>query len=182
MGEPLWILPKFRQELLALIEEFSDLPFKGIHLDLEPNQLAGEKYNEIYLLRQLIRTLQAANRVSRVPIGLSIHYRYLEPDKTDLCFGCSLENLDLEEVTLMIYVSNPIRVAQLAGPIIKQYSNVKFSIAQSVEPILTQKESYFTKTKKEFKAKMSGLYSELNHDNFSTIFIQSWEDFERMLP
>ena len=158
------------------------MPFKGIHLDLEPNQLAGEKYNEIYLLRQLIRTLQAANRVSRVPIGLSIHYRYLEPDKTDLCFGCSLENLDLEEVTLMIYVSNPIRVAQLAGPIIKQYSNVKFSIAQSVEPILTQKESYFTKTKKEFKAKMSGLYSELNHDNFSTIFIQSWEDFERMLP
>ena len=84
LGEPLWILPKFRQELLGLIEEFADLPFKGIHLDLEPNQLAGEQYREIYLLRQLIRTLQAAKRVSQVPIGLSIHYRYLQPDKNDL--------------------------------------------------------------------------------------------------
>jgi hypothetical protein len=180
LGEPLWILPKFRQELLGLIEEFSDLPFKGIHLDLEPNQLTSEQYREVYLLRQLVRTLQAAKRVSRVPIGLSIHYRYLQPDKNDLCLGCALENLDLDEVTLMIYVSNPIRVAQLAGPIAKRYPRIKFSIAQSVESILTKKESYFTKTKKEFRAKMTQLYSEMKPDNFSTIFVQSWEDLERM--
>jgi hypothetical protein len=78
LGEPLWILPKFRQDLLTLIEKFSDFPFKGIHLDLEPNQLASERYGETYLLRQLIRTLQAAKRVSRLPIGLSIHYRFFE--------------------------------------------------------------------------------------------------------
>ena len=182
LGEPLWILPKFRQELLALIESFSHLPFRGIHLDLEPNQLASEQFGETYLLRQLIRTLQAAKRVSRIPLGLSIHYQFLEPDKRDLCLGCALENLDLEEVTLMIYVSNPIRVAQLAGTIVNRYPNVKFSIAQSVEPILTKEESYFTKTKKDFRAKMNQLYSEMKHDNFSTIFIQSWEDLEGMKP
>ena len=182
MGEPLWILPKFRQELLTLIEKFSDFPFKGIHLDLEPNQLASEQYSETYLLEQLIRTLHAAKRVSRLPIGLSIHFRYLEPDKNDLCFGCALENLDLEEVTLMIYVSNPLRVAELAGSIANRYPRVKFSIAQSVEPILLKEESYFTKTKKEFRAKMKQLYSEMKHNNFSTIFIQSWEDLEGMKP
>jgi outer membrane protein TolC len=182
LGEPLWILPKFRQELLALIEKFSDFPFKGIHLDLEPNQLASEQYSETYLLRQLIRTLQAAKRVSRLPIGLSIHFRYLQPGKQDFCFGCALENLDLEEVTLMIYVSNPLRVAQLADPILNRYPKVKFSIAQSVEPILMKEESYFTKTKKEFRAKMNQLYAEMKHNNFSTIFIQSWEDLEGMRP
>ena len=182
LGEPLWILPKFRQELLTLIEKFSDFPFKGIHLDLEPNQLASEQYSETYLLEQLIRTLHAAKRVSRLPIGLSIHFRYLEPDENDLCFGCVLENLDLEEVTLMIYVSNPLRVAEIAGSIANRYPRVKFSIAQSVEPILLKEESYFTKTKKEFRAKMKQLYSEMKHNNFSTIFIQSWEDLEGMTP
>ena len=82
----------------------------------------------------------------------------------------------------MIYVSNPIRVAQLAGSILDRYPSVTFSIAQSVEPVLKKEESYFTKTKKEFRAKMSQLHSEMNHNNFSTIFIQSWKDFERMLP
>jgi len=182
LGEPLWILPKFRQELLTLIKKFSDFPFKGIHLDLEPNQLASEQYSEPYLLRQLIRTLQAAKRVSRLPIGLSIHFRYLQPDKYDFCLGCALENLDLDEVTLMIYVSNPLRVAELAGPILGRYPMVKFSIAQSVEPILMKEESYFTKTKKEFRAKMNQLYAKMKHNNFSTIFIQSWEDLEGMRP
>ena len=182
LGEPLWILPKFRQELLTLIEKFSDFPFKGIHLDLEPNQLASEQYSETYLLEQLIRTLHAAKRVSHLPIGLSIHFRYLEPGENDLCFGCALENLDLEEVTLMIYVSNPLRVAELAGPILNRYPRVKFSIAQSVEPILLKEESYFTKTKKELRAKMNQLYSEMKHNNFSTIIIQSWEDLRGMRP
>jgi hypothetical protein len=126
--------------------------------------------------------LQAAKRVSRVPIGLSIHYRYLQPDKNDLCLGCALENLDLEEVTLMIYVSNPMRVAQLANPIAKRYPRIKFSIAQSVESILTKEESYFTKTKNEFRAKMTQLHTKMKRDNFSTIFVQSWEDLERMQP
>jgi hypothetical protein len=59
---------------------------------------------------------------------------------------------------------------------------VKFSIAQSVEPILMKEESYFTKTKKEFRAKMNQLYAKMKHNNFSTIFIQSWEDLEGMRP
>ena len=182
LGEPLWILPKHRQKLLALIGKLSDFPFKGIHLDLEPNQLEGEKFSESFLLEQLILTLQAAINVSRIPIGLSIHFRYLEPDRYDICFGCALENIDLEEVTLMIYVTNPIRVAQIARKILDNFPNVHFSLAQSVEPILAKEESYATYSSKEFLIKMKQLRSELNYDNFNNIFIQSWEDLQRMKP
>ncbi|NNL75587.1 MAG: TolC family protein, partial [Desulfobacterales bacterium] len=182
LGEPLWILPEFRTEMLALIKKLSDLPFKGLHLDLEPNQLSSHKYDEAYLLRQLVKTLRAARKMSRVPVGLSIHYRFFESDRSGLCLGCALETVGLEEVTLMIYVSNPIRVAEIAGAILKSYPRLKFSVAQSVEPILAKQESHYTKTKKEFRQMMRQLYANLNHNNFSAIFIQSWQDFERMTP
>jgi len=73
LGEPLWILPKYRRDLLGIIQELEDIPFTGLHLDLEPNQLDQARDDNKYLLTQLVHTLQSVKSVSPWPVGLSIH-------------------------------------------------------------------------------------------------------------
>lgn len=183
LGEPLWILPRYRQDLLEIIQLLKDLPFTGLHLDLEPNQLDQNRYDNRYLLAQLMHTLQSVKRISPWPVGLSIHYRYLDPKKNELCLGCALSNLNIAEIILMIYVANPVRVAELALPILTRFPTISFAIAQSVEPILSVKESHATQGNKQFSIKMAKLQAAMTPmANFTTIAIQSWEDLIRLKP
>jgi len=183
LGEPLWILPKYRRNLLEIIQVLKDIPFTGLHLDLEPNQLDQNRHGNKYLLTQLLHTLQSVKRVSPWPVGLSIHPRYLEPQKNQLCLGCALSNLEINETILMIYVANPVRVAQLALPILSRFPKLSFSIAQSVEPILPVEESYARQSRKQFQTRMKELGTAMvPAANFTTIAIQSWEDFLKLKP
>lgn len=183
LGEPLWILPKYRRDLLEIIQKVKDIPFTGLHLDLEPNQLDQNRHGNKYLLTQLLHTLQSVKKVSPWPVGLSIHPRYLDPHKNQLCLGCALSNLEINEAILMIYVANPVRVAQLALPILSRFPEISFSIAQSVESILSIEESYATRGRKQFQTRMRELRAAMvPAANFTTIAIQSWEDFLRLKP
>jgi outer membrane protein TolC len=182
LGEPLWILPAYRQDLMAIIQQMADLPFSGLHLDLEPNQLDDAQYNEAYLLAQLVRTLQAAKRLSPWPVGLSIHPRYLDDARTDICLGCALTNIGLDELTLMVYVTSPQRVSQICRSIQKQFPGLSVSVAQSVEPILNADESYAGKGKAYFVQQMKVLTDAMQGDNFNGILIQSYSDFTDMQP
>lgn len=183
LGEPLWILPKYRRDLLEIIQELEDIPFTGLHLDLEPNQLDQARHDNKYLLTQLVHTLQSVRRVSPWPVGLSIHPRYLDPHKNQLCLGFALSNLEINEIILMIYVANPVRVAQLALPILSRFPKLFFSIAQSVEPLLSVEESYAMRGRKQFQTRMRELRAAMvPAANFTTIAIQSWEDFLRLKP
>ncbi len=183
LGEPLWILPKYRRDLLLIIQKVKDIPFTGLHLDLEPNQLDQTRHGNKYLLTQLLHTLQSVKRISPWPVGLSIHPRYLDPHKNQLCLGCALSNLEIDEVILMIYVANPVRVAQLALPILSRFPEISFSIAQSVEPILSVEESYAMRGRKQFQTRMRELRAAVvPAANFTTIAIQSWEDLLRLKP
>lgn len=183
LGEPLWILPAYRQDLLKIIGQLDGFPFTGLHLDLEPNQLDQARYDDKYLLVQLLHSLQAVTEISPWPVGLSLHPRYLDTQKNGLCLGCALSNLKINEILLMIYVSNPKRVAELGLPIMERFPNISFSIAQSVEPILSKVESYATQGRKKFKTQMEKLREFLRPmDNFSTIAIQSWTDYNRLRP
>jgi hypothetical protein len=182
LGEPLWILPAHRQDLMTIVQRLSDLPFDGLHLDLEPNQLDDNRYGETYLLSQLIRTLQGAKRISPWPVGLSIHPRYLEDDRTDICLGCALTNIGLDELTLMVYITRPQRVSRIVRSIQARFPELSVSVAQSVEPILNADESYAGKGRSNFIRQMEVLAEELAGGNFKGILIQSYSDYADMTP
>jgi outer membrane protein TolC len=182
LGDPLWILEPHRPDLTALIQKLADLPFQAIHLDLEPNQLAMGSYDEADLKAQLIKTLRAVKAVTRLPIGLSIHYRYLLDLSQGLCLGCAFKEIGMDEIALMIYVSNPERVAQIAGPIIRRFPELTFSIAQSVEPILPPEQSYHAQSRDRFLSQMGDLQAALDFKNVRSILIQSWENYNEMRP
>ena len=57
LGEPTWILPGHRRDLLAVLQSLKAFAFDGLHLDMEPNQLDPALFSEEYLLAQLVRTL-----------------------------------------------------------------------------------------------------------------------------
>jgi len=183
LGEPLWILPKYRGNLLHIIQQLQDFPFTGLHLDLEPNQLEETRYSNKYLLAHLLRTLQSVKKVSPWPVGLSIHPRYFDPRKNQICLGCALSKLEINEVILMIYVANPIRVTELSLPILRRFPKLSFSIAQSVEKLLSKEESYAMRGRNQFKTRMGALQTAMIPvANFNTIVIQSWEDFLSLKP
>lgn len=182
LGEPLWILPDYRSALLNVVERMSELPFQGIHLDLEPQQLAHLGLGEPYLLDQLIESVSAVSAITDLPVGLSVHYRYLDASRPDGGLGSGLEAAGVTEVALMIYNANVARVARIAEPILQRYPVVDFSIAQSVEPILTPEESHATRSRRQFLDHMRHLRSELRAPNFQTIFVQSWTHYEEMKP
>jgi hypothetical protein len=182
VGEPSWILPEYRRDLLNLVQELSVFEFSGLHLDLEPNQLNAEIYSESYLLGQLLATVQAVRQVSPWPVGLSIHPRYLDEKKTQVCLGCALSQLALDEVALMIYSSKPETVADRFKKVAAAYPDLPLSVAQSVEPVLTDKESYSKFSRTEFFAVMVRLQGLLGKQKPAAVIIQSWQDFERMKP
>jgi outer membrane protein TolC len=182
LGEPSWILPEFRQDLLNLVQELSAFEFSGLHLDLEPNQLNSEIYSESYLLGQLLATVQSVRQVSPWPLGLSIHPRYLDEKQTNICLGCALSQLALDEVALMIYSSKPETVANRFNKVAAAYPDLSLSLAQSVEPILTGKESYSGFTRGAFFNAMARLQNLIGNEKPAAVIIQSWRDFERMKP
>jgi len=115
-------------------------------------------------------------------VGLSVHPRYLDEKRTDVCLGCSLTNLGLQEIVLMVYVTNPKRVAQISRPILKRYPNLNFSIAQSVEPILAPEESYANRNREVFMQQMQKLGENMDLENFTGILVQSYKDYLDMKP
>ncbi len=158
------------------------ISFNGLHLDLEPNKLKGRGYPEDYLLSQLLRTFQVVENESPWPMGISLHPRYLFPDQNKVCVGCALSNMQIREIALKIYVSNPKRVIELAEPIMDKHQKLKFSIVQNVELDRPTGESYAGKGRAKFHAGMYQLTSTIKNANFSTILIQSWKDYVGLKP
>ena len=91
LGEPSWILPEHRGDLIALLKALSGLPFAGVNLDLEPNQLDEAGLGTTYLLEELLKTLADAKLASPWPVALSIHPRYMAAPLGDIDFATALE-------------------------------------------------------------------------------------------
>jgi hypothetical protein len=115
-------------------------------------------------------------------VGLSVHYRYLDAARPDGGLGDDLAAIGVAEVTLMIYNANADRVVAVAGPIMKRYPAIGFSIAQTVESILSPAESYANRTRSAFLGEMRRLWSGLDHANFKGLLVQSWAEYEEMQP
>ncbi len=182
LGEPTWILPTFREDLLHIVQKLKDFSFDGLHLDLEPDQLDTRKYSREYLLAELIHTLHAVKAVSSWPVGLSVHPRYFDRRAFKVCFGCGLESLGISEVVLMVYVADANKVVERVVHILKTNPDLRFSVAVSVEPELSPAESFSGQGRSGLRKAVDSLQRGLVRGNFTGIVIQSWEHLEAMKP
>ena len=72
LAEPSWILPEHRDSLTELIKAFADIPFQGIHLDLEPDQLSVLDQAPLWVLNRLCETVADVKKATLLPVGLSM--------------------------------------------------------------------------------------------------------------
>ncbi len=179
LGEPTWILPEYRQDLLNIIGSVHDFDFSVIHLDLEPNQLAHMQIPDRAILAHLLRTVQAVSRLTSLPIELDLHPRYLSENFDGFCLGCGLQNLDNIAVTLMVYINDPEKVAKRVENIMTRFPDMPFSVAQSVEPQLGDNGSYAGLSKRQFGEKLAVLRQHTD-GRIGCIYIQSWQDYMDM--
>jgi hypothetical protein len=181
LGDPAWILPEHRQELVDLVALFGGLPFRGVHLDLEPDQLpdAGARRGELF--GELLKTLRIVRERTRRPLSISIHPRYLEAGIVPPS-GERLEDLGLEEVLVMIYSTREASVRERMGALMARHPGLRLGLAQSVEPILPPEESYASSGRRIFLGRAASLEGALASPAFGGIFVQSWKDYLEMRP
>lgn len=166
LGDPHWILPQDRPALIRIIATLRSVPFDALHLDLEPEQLAGPAQRTPALLASLADTLAAATLASPWPIGISIHPRDLDVPVDGTPFGVLLGRLRISP-TLMIYVSNPERAIAIAAPLLQRYPDLTFRVAVSLEGSLPRAESLRPFPDAERSRRIAQIESQLAAPNFA---------------
>ncbi|ADW18104.1 outer membrane protein-like protein [Desulfobulbus propionicus DSM 2032] len=182
LGEPSWILAQHRPRLVEIVASLADLPFAGLHLDLEIDQLDERHRRDTKMLTEWAATVEAARRASPWPVGVSLHPRTLKPNGKKKELGAMLDRLQVTEVVLMIYAANPQRVAEVATPILQAFPRQRFSVAQSVEPELSTEESHYQAGRAQFTARMTRLAQLLAAPNFHGLVVQDWSRWQEMQP
>lgn len=141
LGDPSWIEPKHRPELLALVARYRPLAFDGLHLDLEVEQLGWPVPAQ--RLRDWIATLRAVQQASPWPVSVSSHPRWFEPGDAGgvrFCLPCQLP--PLRAISLMIYGPDLARSAARARAIARRWPGQHFRLARSLEAGLAAKPSW----------------------------------------
>lgn len=182
LGDPEWLKPGTGKSLLDVITKVVAYGFDGIHLDLEPDQLAEAKKARAPLLKAMAERVREVREATQLPVAVSLHWRDAMPD-APVCLLCMLRDAGISEVTLMVYSSNPAAVAERVRPIFKAYPTLHFSVAQSVEPasVLSAAESHASLGKKQFQKNMQQLNAALlAQPNYVGIAVQGWDDYQRM--
>ncbi len=180
LGEPTWIYPENRYKLVTIIESLSDVPFRGIHLDIELDQLDESTISVHEQQIELLNTIKLVTRKTDLPITLITHPRY-SVATDDFCLFCELEKTSIFEISLMIYRNNYQAVTAAASKIIDEYPGIKFSISQSIETGISSDNSYNHLDYNELSTEMTKLRSTLLQSNFNGIVIQSWNEFKELL-
>lgn len=179
LGDPSWILPGHRKELLSLVSDLSSLNFSGLHLDLEPDQIAGSEHRRKELLKDLIDTVQAVSAISPWPLGLSVHPRYLEGDLGPIAVR-GFAQAKVREVTVMVYATNIETVTRRMKAIGKQWPALRHSLAISVEKKLPPSESFFSRGTHGVRSVIQTIQHQLSSLVFAGIVVQAWEDYKEM--
>ena len=178
LGEPAWVLPAQRQALLDLLAPLRSLPWDGLNLDLERSQLpAPEQPNWD---RNAIDTLHAVRAAVPWPLALTTHYRELQAPG----FAQRVRAAGATELVAMVYVSNPVRAADIAAPLLLQVpAGLRMAVAQSMERSLTPEESSHGAGKAAALRRWRTLAQALaGQPRFGGIVVQSWEEFKEARP
>jgi len=178
LGDPGWIRPEQRGALLAIIDGLKSVPFDGLHLDLEPEQIDAAADKLPALLGLLAQTLAAASAASPWPLALSIHPRDLDVRLGDSSFAEVLLRLRISP-TIMVYVANPDRAVAIAEPLLGHYPQLSFSVALSLEKSLGPQESLWSYPEDERRRRIERVETRLAAANFSGLTLQledGWGD------
>jgi len=171
LGEPSWLLPAHRDELLKIVQDLRALPFDGLHLDIEPDQLAGLGEAPTSLLPDVLETAQAVRRVSPWRVEISLHPRYLDAQLGSTTLGAALSDADIA-VTLMTYVANPERVIQIVRPLLERYPRLTVHVALSLENSLSAEESLYGYPADERARRINAVEAGLQTPNFAGLTFQ----------
>lgn len=174
LGEPSWITAQGRPELLRLLERYRHLPFAGLHLDLEVEQLGWPVPPE--RLQQWLDTLAAVARHSPWPLAISSHPRWFDALAADApCLPCGLERV--EQISLMIYQRDPQRSAEAARAIAARWPQLRFRLAQSVEQELGGSLSWKGASAAQLQTQVAAWQPELSAAGIAGIDWQDWQDY-----
>ena len=178
LGDPEWIRPERRPELLHTIEALKTVPFDGVHLDLEPAQIDPAPEKLPGLLASLAQTLSAASDASPWPMALSVHPRDLDVPVGGSSFAEVLHRLRVSP-TIMVYVANPDRAVAIAETLLGHHPELSFSVALSLEKSLSPEESLWSYTEAERRRRIERVESQLAAANFSGLTLEledAWRD------
>lgn len=180
LGEPTWLYPEERKDLIRIIEKMKKFKFGGIHLDIEPDSLPGAEEKRKDLLVDLIDTVKEVKNSTDLKLSLSVHPRYLEGD-LGIISSNGFPGLGLEYLAVMIYTTNEDAAIKRMRYILLMHPSLNFRLAQSIEKALPPEESYFSSGIDGYGRSMKNIYGELsNINNFKGVMIQSWEDLGGM--
>lgn len=181
LGEPTWLYPEERKDLIRIIEKMKKYKFKGLHLDIEPDSLPGAKEKRSELVKHLTDTLKEVKNATDMSLSISVHPRYLEGDLGVLS-SRGFTSLGLEYIAVMIYTTNTDISIKRMRDIMLMHPSLTFRLAQSIERALPAEESHFSSGMNVYKHKMGVISTELsNIRNFNGMIIQAWEDIGGML-
>ena len=113
------------------------------------------------------------------PLALTTHYRELQAPG----FAQRVRAAGATELVAMVYVSNPVRAADIAAPLLQGAPGLRLAVAQSMERSLTPEESSHRVGKAAALKRWRALAQTLaSAPGFSGIVVQSWEEFKEARP
>ncbi len=183
LGDAGWIEAEQRPKLIAIIDGLRRFEFSGLNLDIEPDQIYKQPIDQSQF-EAWMQTLKSAARASPWPTGISVHPRYFrDPPYMSWDIESHLRDAGVNEVVLMVYSSDPQKVASITRPIVSspRAQGLRFRVAQSVEPELEPKLSYARRSPQDFRQSMQRLQGLLAaQPNTEGVVVQAWNDLMRM--
>lgn len=173
LGDPSWLRPQHRNELMEIIARYKALPFDALHLDLEVEQLGWPVPDQ--RLRDWLDTLVLAKQKSPWPLMISSHPRWFN-DMADRgpCVPCEVSKQSLADVVLMIYTRNPQRSADTAAAISRRWPRIEFRLAQSLEPDQPADLTWHDSTASELAQQATAWRSRFQSSSVKGLDWQSW--------
>ncbi|MEE9103183.1 TolC family protein [Pseudomonas nitroreducens] len=175
LGDPAWLSASGRKDLLALLGQLREVRFDAVHLDLEVEQLGWPVPDS--RLRDWLDTLGAVARLDYWPLELSSHPRWFAEPASGTCVPCALPQRGVRQVSLMIYTRNPERSAELAQSIARRWPELRFRLAQSVEPQLPAEESWAGASSTQLRQQVERWRTRLQSAGVSGIDWQDWSHY-----
>lgn len=171
LGDPSWILPEHRENLVQLVGAFADAPFDGVHLDLEPDQLTGGRAR---LAAELLKTVQAVAGRAPWPVGVSLHPRYLTAGGPSPRLAAELAEAGVSEIAVMAYAANRDALGKTLDDVLQNCRrSPRLVLAQSVEETEPVTVSLRSLGAGGVRAWLSGLH-ERYAGRIAGILLQDW--------
>lgn len=184
LGDPSWIAPSGVPVLKRILNRLRGVHFHGVNLDLEPNEVRGMPIKTV--VTDLVAAMKQYDAVSAWPVTLDANWIYVNNGNKfngGYCFPCGLQTAGVKHVALLVYVSNPKIVYDIAAPIIKRYPALTFTVGQSVEPpsVLPKRDSYWHDGFGAFYTDMQKLDGRMRVcANYAGLDVQSLQYLETM--